>query len=71
MDASEMRFQEGDWVLWNGEIKRVTKVAVDILIELDRVHMVYAHALAAHQIPWFKLSTNRWIPVGDQTQAQT
>lgn len=65
-----MKFQTGDQVLWNGEIKYVHRIAGGIVFFYpagsDRVEGATPKLLSRHQIPWERRSTmdcdDTWKP---------
>lgn len=75
-----MKFQTGDYVLWEGEIERVVSVCPFVgsdeqvvLITwrgIDDTQLVMASMLAKHQHPVERPAGNiYWQPLDDQTQA--
>lgn len=50
-----MKFQEGDWVLWYGQVGRVRQTIKDkVRVQMDtgETHVFTDSYLAGHQVPW-------------------
>jgi beta-glucanase (GH16 family) len=68
-----MKFQTGDYVLWEGEIARVIALGWEHnpknpVLALSNGWVTTAATIAYQQHPWTKPpGSNRWEPLGDQS----
>lgn len=59
-----MKFQEGDWVLWNGHVGRVNVLwpgYVAFTLECGSKHIATVSELASHQVPWELRYSGHWM----------